>query len=959
MFLLVIFLLLFSVEIGQSLPTEYRQRGTKSYLVNYNAIRGNIFQTRLAHKRFSFLDEASQKEINFIRRSDSNYLILFYKDAVALNTYLPEFSKMMLEEDAFLHSSEPSCFTVLFDKGWKFHWLRDRRFDTNVNVAYKLYWAFDSSGSYVPVDTITKSTELNISLPKSARWVLLKTIVNDTNEFPYSFPVKLFYEDSIPQYVPLKLNKSVTSNSTTIEILIRLVSSVRPDSVYLFFDVNKNNIFDEKPIAFVERLDTLGFSSIYFDNVINAGVELYLVCYKDGKQYRIPKQGFWTTNPNNRIKNEEYNFYVMDIANQKWRKNYIEQVLKAFERGYNGLFVDDAWYRVSTWGVDVYPPINYSDSLWFSSMLEFLDEIKQGIGNRTMFFNGLYANEALRFLEVTDGGMDEGFAYTHWSGYVTGNNWRMACDRGIKCQNEYGKEWLALGGIQNNAPEPRLYCLASYLLVAGDKSYFANAINYQNFAYYPEFDIPIGNPLQSPQNTILELEGKDAQGKIYYLREFENCKVYVNPSKNDTVILAELDGAPQIYTDTLPSVDGGRLFTTSSASMLKPMSAKIILKGAGSKLTSPMVRNAKVIIAGMGKDGARIVAEAECADSSSSKFKSDSTLPMYVYADLSELGVLEELELKNDGTAASSNYSAYRGETIIPLGANLKNVKIPIVVFSTTGLMTVAYASVEIRNIDTSNAVPNFSFEYDVDLDGKPDAWKPYRKGYIYDTTGLNAQHLRRSIKVVNATPEDTGGAYTTIYLNQQNIGPILVSGWSKAENVSGKSDNDYSIYVDFFRKDGQPWYGRSSRFSTGTHDWEYTATIYYYDQPVPLERGNVYCLFRGHTGTVWFDNIFVGQIDSSAIIVEGSNKAYFRAPSVVTGKESDVVIISNVQPTVAKIVTFNTLGEKSLETDIQLENETNVIPLYFLTRDFPNGVHFLEINLGDRIYVYPFLILR
>lgn len=951
--------LLFSLGVANSQPDEYNPKGTRAYLVNYGAIRNDMFLTKLALRRFAFLDEAYQKEIDFIRRFDKDYLILFYKDIVALNDYLPEFKTMILEEDAFLHTSEPSSLTVGFDNVWKFYWMGDRRFDSTVKVAYRVYWGFDSSGTFAKVDTIVNGTELEVSLPKSARWVLLKSVINDSVEIPYGFPVRLFYDSKAPMYVPILLKKNVISGwetSTLYQFKFKLVGGTKPDSVYIYADFDKDNKFNEKPLVFTQYLDTIYVAGLY-SNEIKAGIELYMICFKDGTQHRLPKVGYWTTNPNNRIKNEEYNFYVMDVGNKKWRKNYIEQVEKAFLRGYNGLFADDTWYRVSNWGVDAYPPINYDDSVWKSNIKEFLSEIKFAIGKKPLFFNGLYASDALPFLEIADGGMDEGFGYTHWSGYVTGDNWRNSCNRGIICQNTYGKAWLSLGGIQDNSPEPRLYCISSYLLVSDDKSYFGNATNYQVFAHYPEFDIPTGKPLEYAQNTIAELEHKDSKGKVYYKREFKNCVVFVNPSAKDTVSLPEIQGKPQVFVDDLLTIEGGRLFTIYSDSVLYPKSAKIILKGDGSKLTSPKIQNLKAKIFGLGKDEIRVRVEAECADSSSANFLGDQMRPLYVFADLSKLGIWQDFVLKNDGTPAREEFSKYFVEKSIPPGANLKNAQVPVVALSTTGLLTIAYAELKVENIDTSNAVPNFSFEYDSDLDAMPDNWYYYRKGYIYDTTGSNAQHLKCSIKIENQNPTDTGGAFTKIVLNQKEFKPILISGWSKAENVSGKPDNNYSIYVDFFSIENQPWYGKTTKFSTGTHDWEYSATIH--NPPILVSIGIVYCLFRAHSGTVWFDNVFVGEVDTTATYVDQSVGISIRVPSIVTGEGNDVIILANAKSESANIEIYNIVGERTFSGKFALNSLPSVIPLHLLTKALLNGTYFVRIEIEGKTYSFPFLVMR
>lgn len=85
---------------------------------------------------------------------------------------------------------------------------------------------------------------------------------------------------------------------------------------------------------------------------------------------------------------------------------------------------------------------------------------------------------------------------------------------------------------------------------------------------------------------------------------------------------------------------------------------------------------------------------------------------------------------------------------------------------------------------------------------------------------------------------------------------PVIVTAWSKAENVVSASanPNDYSIYVDCLLADGNYLFGQCAVFKPGTHDWEQsTWTI----QPKsPLVDLRVYAMFRNHTGTVWCDDI-------------------------------------------------------------------------------------------------------
>jgi len=96
-------------------------------------------------------------------------------------------------------------------------------------------------------------------------------------------------------------------------------------------------------------------------------------------------------------------------------------------------------------------------------------------------------------------------------------------------------------------------------------------------------------------------------------------------------------------------------------------------------------------------------------------------------------------------------------------------------------------------------------------------------------------------------------GAGQTLQLEQTEPLPVIVTGWSRAENVSGPDGRGYAIYIDALYADGTPLWGVVSSFSTGTHDWEERRCVVLPEKP--LRSITVYALFREHTGTVWFDD--------------------------------------------------------------------------------------------------------
>jgi len=93
---------------------------------------------------------------------------------------------------------------------------------------------------------------------------------------------------------------------------------------------------------------------------------------------------------------------------------------------------------------------------------------------------------------------------------------------------------------------------------------------------------------------------------------------------------------------------------------------------------------------------------------------------------------------------------------------------------------------------------------------------------------------------------------------------PIIVRGFSRAENVGGAPDHDYSIYVDVCYAGGGYLFGQCATFATGTHDWQQGERLIEPTEPVAELR--VYCLLRNHSGKAWFDDLHIGPADDPAV---------------------------------------------------------------------------------------------
>ncbi|HOX59208.1 MAG TPA: hypothetical protein P5205_18500 [Candidatus Paceibacterota bacterium] len=146
-------------------------------------------------------------------------------------------------------------------------------------------------------------------------------------------------------------------------------------------------------------------------------------------------------------------------------------------------------------------------------------------------------------------------------------------------------------------------------------------------------------------------------------------------------------------------------------------------------------------------------------------------------------------------------------------------------------------------------------------LPEKPAPWFAWQQGYR-PAPGAG----RAGSQCVVCERTEGGGEHgisQTLTLNRTNIAPFIVRGWSRAENVSGSPDNGYSLYVDIIHADGTSLWGQTASFSCGSHDWEKREFVLLPDKPVRLLT--LHCLFRGHTGKVWFDDASVEEVPTPA----------------------------------------------------------------------------------------------
>ena len=125
--------------------------------------------------------------------------------------------------------------------------------------------------------------------------------------------------------------------------------------------------------------------------------------------------------------------------------------------------------------------------------------------------------------------------------------------------------------------------------------------------------------------------------------------------------------------------------------------------------------------------------------------------------------------------------------------------------------------------------------------------------GYSLDSSVFHSGHL--SIRCDNDQAVGNAGSRYRLFLYQTTPRPVEITAWSKARNVTGQTDWDYSLCVETEFMDGTYEWGRNAAFSVGTHDWEQKSIVI--NPKKPIRHCKIYMLFRkAHQGTAWFDDV-------------------------------------------------------------------------------------------------------
>lgn len=230
-----------------------------------------------------------------------------------------------------------------------------------------------------------------------------------------------------------------------------------------------------------------------------------------------------------RVTQCQWGWLLMDVSNAAYRQWWSDQVIGQLVANDNdGLFADSFVVPnfMGTWNPAL-PGVDLAfEGAWSDRLESFLDYLRGRFDGRWYVIPNVGSWVTSR--DTTDYGhadgvFIEGFGYDVWESFGL-EGWQIQNDRllGLIAQDK-----AVIGQSYSNwGAGERLFTLATYLLIKGRRT-FVNLEIGQHPEWFPEYEIPIGEPLTPAPDTTAGLWDPASQ---VYARTFSNGRVIVNPT---------------------------------------------------------------------------------------------------------------------------------------------------------------------------------------------------------------------------------------------------------------------------------------------------------------------------------------------------------------------------------------------------------------------------------------------
>jgi len=231
----------------------------------------------------------------------------------------------------------------------------------------------------------------------------------------------------------------------------------------------------------------------------------------------------------------EWGWYLMDIGNLSWREYWAGEVLRNLQANVaDGVFVDALFPPNYFGGGKFDPPLPNIDPVFeqnWSSQIEDYINFGQSDELSDYYFianvgEWVVGRDETDYSEA-DGIIVEGFGRWVDKEYFSNQqgDWQTQMNRILGMVN-LDKVVLLQQYVDKDDLDDRMFLLGSYLLVKGSHTYINLEFSSEP-EWFPEYEIPIGNPVGGipPSNSSL---WRSDWG--IYARTFSNGLVLVNPS---------------------------------------------------------------------------------------------------------------------------------------------------------------------------------------------------------------------------------------------------------------------------------------------------------------------------------------------------------------------------------------------------------------------------------------------
>jgi len=292
----------------------------------------------------------------------------------------------------------------------------------------------------------------------------------------------------------------------------------------------------------------------------------------------------WPESSATRVLNCDWGWWLMNLDDPGWRAYWQGEVLRQLRANDNdGVFMDSLSVP-SYLGADRYdpalPPFDLTyENAWAERIDAWLAWLQtQPVGDYAIVpnvGNWVTTRDPTTYAAV-DGVMFEGFAMWGEDSPYAIDDWRLQMNRALGLIRQ-SKAVIAQAYVGDG--RERLFALGSYLLIKGERTYL-NLESDMAPEWWPEYDIAIGSPLQSPVAAIDDL----VSGGVYR-RDFTNGFVLVNPAEEGAAITVNLggtfrrmqpNGGGPVGEDGVPT--GSLTYQTVTSVSLPPYSATVLLE---------------------------------------------------------------------------------------------------------------------------------------------------------------------------------------------------------------------------------------------------------------------------------------------------------------------------------------------------------------------------------------------